>query len=167
MDMTIANNRVAGPHIVSKALNILLPVAGAGIMYFYEYCDTACASIKGTFLGIDLKYAGIMFMAMLLVTAFLTGRSLGNHINSFRTFMISSAVGAEFILIRFQVVNDIYCQYCLAFGACVFILFGGNFMSMNKKLMAASVAVGLVAFMLFFKGQVIPLFDLSFLRLLR
>jgi len=166
MDITLANNRIAGNHIILKALNILLPIAGAGIMYFYEYCDTACSSLKGTFLGIDLKYTGVMFMAMLLATAFLTGRSYGNHINSLRTFMISSAIGAEFILIRFQVVNDVYCQYCLVFATCVFALFAVNFMSMNKKLMLASIPLGLIAFQLFFKGNVVRLFDLSFLRFL-
>jgi uncharacterized membrane protein len=166
MDMTIANSRVAGNHIIIKALNILLPIAGAGIMYFYEYCDTACASIKGTFFGIDLKYTGIMFMATLLATAFLTRRSFGHLISNLRTFMISSAIGAEFILIRFQIVNDVYCQYCLVFATCVFVLFGVNFISMNKKLMAASVIAGAVAFMLFFKGQIVPMFDLSFLRLI-
>jgi uncharacterized membrane protein len=164
--MANANFGIAGNNIFTKTLNIVLPIAGAGIMYFYEFCDTACASINGTFLGIDLKYTGIMFMAILLATVFLTGRSFGNHINSLRTFMMSSAVGAEFILIRFQVVNDLYCQYCLVFATCVFLLFGVNFAGMNKKLMAASVAAGLVAFLLFFKGQVVPLFDLSFLRLL-
>jgi uncharacterized membrane protein len=166
MAITITNNRVAGNNIFLKALNILLPIAGAGIMYFYEHCDTACAFIKGTLLGIDLKYTGIMFMTMLLVTAFLTGRSYGKHINSLRTFMISSAVGAEFILIRFQVVNNVYCQYCLVFATCVFALFAVNFPGMNKKLMVVSIAAGLVGFVLFFKGQIITLFDLSFLRLL-
>jgi|WetSurMetagenome_2_1015567.scaffolds.fasta_scaffold00151_3 uncharacterized membrane protein len=166
MDMTIANNKIAGNHVIVKALNILLPLAGAGIMYFYEYCDTACASIKGTFLGIDLKYTGMLFMAALLITAFLNGKSIGRHINNLRTLMISSAIGAEFILIRFQVVNDVYCQYCLVFATSVFVLFAVNFTSMNKKLMAASMVAGIAGFMLFFKGQVVPLFDLSFLRLL-
>jgi hypothetical protein len=160
MSTLIINDRIAGNHIVGKALNVILPLAGIGIMYYYETCETSCSYLSGTFLGVDLKYVGILLMATLLASMLLAIRTLENYGAIFRTFLISSAVGAEFILVRFQIINDIYCEYCLAFGACVLILFSVNFTGMNKKLMAASIAAGLLGFLLFFEGNVIPLFEL-------
>jgi hypothetical protein len=163
MGVSVGNLRIAGNNAVTKALNIIMPLAGAGVMFYYEYCETSCSFLAGTFMGVDLKIAGIIFMGMLLATTFAIGEFSGNAMNGLRTFMISSAVGAEFILIRFQIVNDIFCQFCLVFAGCVFVLFAGNFSAMNKKLMLLSLAAGLVAFIFFFEGQVVPLFDLSLL----
>jgi hypothetical protein len=159
--MANTNLGIAGNNIFAKTLNVVLPIAGAGIMFYYEYCETSCSYLKGTFLGLDLKYAGIVFMAALLASSFVPGRLLGGAVNWLRTFMISSAIGAEFILIKFQIVNDIYCLYCLLFSSCIFGLFMINFSGMNKKLMVASIAAGLVAFVLFFQGHVTLFFDLS------
>jgi hypothetical protein len=162
MSASSGNFGIAGNNIFARILNIVLPIAGAGIMFYYEYCETSCSYLGGTFMGIDLKYTGILFMIMLLVSSFAAGRLLGNSINVLRTFLISAAVGAEFILIKFQVVNEVYCLFCLFFAACVFLLFMVNFRGMNKILMFTSVAAGLIGFILFFKGNIVPFIDLSF-----
>jgi hypothetical protein len=158
--MTDVNNRITGNHIAAKTLNLILPLAGICVMYYYETCETSCSSLRGTFLGVDLKYIGIFLMTCLLASMFLTNRTLGNYGAMLRTFMISSAVGAEFILVRFQIINDIYCEYCLVFGFCVLALLGVNFTSMNKKLMVASIVAGLVGFIFYFEGSIIPMFEL-------
>ena len=49
---------------VLKIINIVFPIAGIGLMVFYEVCDTSCSALRGTFMGLDLKVIGILFMAV-------------------------------------------------------------------------------------------------------
>ena len=58
MNMLCMNRKIAGNHIITKILNIVLPLAGITLMLVYEYCDTSCLYLKGTFMGIDLKWVG-------------------------------------------------------------------------------------------------------------
>ncbi len=140
-------------------INIILPLAGVGLMIFYEICDTSCSYLTGTFLGIDLKYVGIIFMASLLVMALPPVSRFDLPVSHWRTVMLSSAAGGEILLVRFQIVHDTYCQFCLAFGLCVVVLFAANFHRMNKILASVSFLSGIVAFVLFFKGSVLPLYS--------
>lgn len=159
--MLSSNLKIAGNHIVTKALSFLLPTIGIGLMLVYEYCGTSCSYLKGSFVSIDLKWLGIIYMAVLFLGAFVFQNSASSLISHLRTILISAAVGVEFFLIGFQVVKDTYCAFCLAFSVCIFILFGINFKSMNKRLMIASILAGLIGFILFFEGQVNPAFDLQ------
>ena len=152
--------KVAGNHVITKSLNVLLPLIGIMLMLVYEYCDTSCSYLKGSFLGIDLKWVGVIYMALLFISAFITGESIATPVVHLRTILISAAVGVEFFLIGFQVIKDTYCPFCLAFSVCIFILFGINFSGMNRWIMAASILAGLLGFTLFFEGQVGPRFDL-------
>jgi hypothetical protein len=160
MSVLSLNLKVAGNHVITKSLNVLLPLIGIGLMLVYEYCDTSCSYLKGSFLGIDLKWVGVIYMAMLFLGAFVGGGSSATLFTHARTILISAAVGVEFFLIGFQVVKDTYCPFCLAFSACIVVLFGINFSGMNRWIMAASVLAGLLGFTLFFEGQVAPRFDL-------
>lgn len=155
------NLKVAGNHIIMKILNIVLPLAGITLMLVYEYCDTSCLYLKGTFMGIDLKWVGIIYMIVLFASTFSVRGSFDKMAVHFRTILISAATGVEFFLIGWQIAKNTYCPFCLAFSACVFIVFGINFPSMNKKLMVASILVALLGFTLFFEGQIGPRFDLS------
>ncbi|MCX5810323.1 MAG: hypothetical protein NTX36_13315 [Proteobacteria bacterium] len=155
------NLKVAGNHIITKILNIVLPLAGITLMLVYEYCDTSCLYLKGTFMGIDLKWVGITYMIILFASAFSVRGSFDQMAAHFRTILISAAVGVEFFLIGWQIANNTYCLFCLAFSACIFILFGLNFPSMNKKLMVVSILAALLGFILFFEGQVGPRYDLA------
>jgi len=154
------NLKVAGNHAFTKSLNVLLPLIGIGLMLTYEYCDTSCSYLKGSFLGLDLKWVGVIYMAMLFLSAFVRGGPSATLVIHVRTILISAAVGVEFFLIGFQIVKDTYCPFCIAFSVCIFILFGINYKSMNKWIMAPSVLAGLLGFTLFFEGQVAPRFDL-------
>jgi uncharacterized membrane protein len=145
----------------TKVLNVFLPLVGIALMVFYEYCDTSCSYLKGTFLGIDLKYVGIAYMMLLFAGNFFFGDLFKRYVNPVRTFMISAAVGGEFFLIGWQIVKNLYCPFCLAFSACVFILFVVNFTSMDKKLMVASIIAGLLGFAMIFEGQTTPRYNLS------
>ena len=160
MNLLSMDLKIAGNHVVTKGLNVLLPLIGIGLMLVYENCDTSCSYLKGSFLGIDLKWVGVIYMSILFISAFFAEESSALLTVHLRTILISAAVGVEFFLIGFQVVKDTYCPFCLAFSACVFILFGINYKSMNKWVMAASVLAGLLGFTVFFEGQVVPRFDL-------
>jgi len=153
--------KIAGNHTIIKAMNLLLPLIGIGFMAFYEYCDTSCTYLKGSFVGVDLKWLGIIYMIVLFFSVFYFKDSIVTWMGHIRNILISAAVGAEFFLIGFQVVKGTYCPFCLAFGACVFGLFGINFKSMNKGLMIVSILAGLIGFTLFFEGQTSPMFDLE------
>jgi hypothetical protein len=124
--------KVAGNHVITKSLNVLLPLIRIMLMLVYEYCDTSCSYLKGNFLGLDLKWVGVIYMAMLFLSAFVGGGPSATLVTHVRTILISAAVGVEFFLIGFQVVKDTYCPFCLAFSACIFALFGINFSGMNK-----------------------------------
>lgn len=129
-------------------------------MLVYEYCNTSCSYLKGSFLGLDLKWVGIIYMAILLFNTVFGEECLAPQARHLRTIMLSAAVGVEFFLIGFQVIHSIYCPFCLAFSACIFVLFGINFTSMNKWVVVASVLAGFLGITFFFEGQVIPVFDL-------
>jgi hypothetical protein len=152
--------KIAGNHVITKSLNVLLPLIGIGLMLVYEYCDTSCSYLKGSFLSIDLKWVGVIYMSVLFISAFFAEGSSALVTVHLRTILISAAVGVEFFLIGFQVVKDTYCPFCLAFSACVFILFGINYKFMNKWIMVASVLAGFLGFTVFFEGKVAPRFDL-------
>ena len=160
MSILALNLKVAGSHAFTKSLNVLLPLIGIGLMLTYEYCDTSCSYLRGSFLGIDLKWVGVIYMGILFLSAFVGGWPSTPLVGHMRTILISAAVGVEFFLIGFQVVKDTYCPFCLAFSVCIFILFGINYRSMNKWIMTASVFAGLLGFTLFFEGQAAPRFDL-------
>ena len=155
------NLKVFGNQIITKILNLVLPLIGICLMLVYEYCDTSCTYLKGSFIGIDLKWLGVIYMAVLFLSAFYFKDFIASAMVYMRTILISAAVGVEFFLIGFQIVKDTYCPFCLAFSVCIFILLGINFTSMNKRLMFISILAGLIGFMFFFEGQVSPTFDLK------
>jgi len=143
---------------ILKIINVAFPVIGVGLMIFYGVCDTSCSSLQGTFLGLDLKIIGILYMAALLALALLPVSRWAASVSHLRTMLLSGALGGEILLVRFQVVNDTYCPFCLAFGMCILILFAANFTRMNKYLALGAFLAGIAAFALFFEGSVLPLY---------
>ena len=137
------------------AVNIIVPLIGIGLLIFYEICDTSCSSLRGTFLGLDLKVVGILFMVALLALIPLHRLRFTTPFH-LRTMMLAGAVGGEALLVRFQFVNNTYCPFCLAFGLCVLTLFAVNFPRMNKYLALGAFCAGILAFVLFFQGSILP-----------
>jgi uncharacterized membrane protein len=141
-----------------KIVNIAFPLVGIGLMIVYKVCDTSCSYLQGTFLGVDLKIVGILFMVILLAAALLPVSRYPVPVNLLRTGMLSAALGGEILLVRFQIVQDTYCPFCLAFGLCVLFLFAANFGRMNRYLALGSFLAGIGAFAMFFEGSVLPLY---------
>ena len=143
---------------VLKIINIVFPIVGIGLMIFYEVCDTSCSSLRGTFLGLDLKVIGILYMSPLLAMTLPPTSRWAASVGYLRTMMLSGALGGEVILVRFQIVHDTYCPFCLVFGACILVLFVANFTKMNRYLAWGAFLAGIAAFALFFEGSVVPLY---------
>jgi uncharacterized membrane protein len=141
-----------------KIVNLIFPIIGVGLMVFYEVCDTSCSSLRGTFGGVDLKYVGIIFMTVLLVLNLPPVARYAIPVGHLRTMLISGALGGEILLVRFQIVHDTFCPFCLVFGLCVLILFVVNIPKMHKCLVLGAFLAGLGAFALLFDGSALPLY---------
>jgi thiol-disulfide isomerase/thioredoxin len=105
-----------GNPIWRSALTILLAAAGIALMVYYDLCDTDCSYLKGDLFGIDLKYVGIGFMAALVVLV------LARQ-TWFIRILLAGALGGEIHLLLFQVREDVFCPFCLAFAAILLAAF--------------------------------------------
>lgn len=132
-----------------QLLTVLLALAGIGITLAYIYCYGACSSLRGDVLGVDLKYLGIFYMGAILILALMRKFLLCLLLFAFGT-------GGEIFLIGYQIRSGIYCPYCLAFAAMVFLGLAVNFERARKTLATLAAAAGLVFFLLFFSGAAVP-----------
>ena len=121
-----------------EKLNILLALAGIALVFVYAYCGDSCSYLKGSIFGIDLKYMGVLFMGTLVVLSFF-------GLRDYRLLLLSAGVGAEVFLIGFQVQNDVFCPYCLSFGAVLLFLFAINLDWSKRKLVGLVRRPGPVA----------------------
>ena len=103
-----------------NVITILLALAGIGLMIYYDYCDTACSYLQGDIWGINLKWVGIAYMAAII--AFAAFRQ-----TPFVRILLASGLGVEVFLFSFQVQNDVYCPFCLAFAVIVIVAFIINY----------------------------------------
>ena len=143
---------------ILKIINVSFPAIGIGLMVFYEVCDTSCSSLQGTFMGLDLKLIGILFMALLLAFTLPPAARWADSVQWLRMMLLSGTLGAETLLVRFQVVHDTYCPFCLAFGSCILIMFVANFTKSNRYPALGAFLAGMAAFAIFFEGSVVPLY---------
>jgi thiol:disulfide interchange protein DsbA len=103
-----------------RAITNVLALAGALLMFYYNYCNTACSSLKGDIWGIDLKWVGIAYMAVIIAFASFRQRS-------FLRALLAAGLGVEVHLYVFQVQNDVYCPFCLAFSVMLILSFIINY----------------------------------------
>lgn len=134
-----------------RILTLLLALTGIAITIAYAICLGACSYLKGDIFGIDLKYLGIFYMAVILVLAWLRKPLLC-------LLLLSFGAGGELFLIGYQIQTGVYCPYCLAFGATIFLALAVNFERKSKALTALAAAAGLGFFLLFFSGSATPLY---------
>lgn len=101
-------------------ITIALSLIGIGLMAYYDYCDTTCSYLKGDIFGIDLKWVGIFYMSVVIAFAVLNQFS-------FVRALLAAGLGVEIHLYAFQVQNDVYCPFCLAFSALLILTFLINY----------------------------------------
>ena len=113
-------------HFYRKILQHRLPItiaaalAGIGIMMYYASCDTACSYLRGNLLGIDLKYVGVGYMGAIIALAFFRQADL-------LRMLVAAGIGVEGFLVEFQVRENVFCPFCLAFGALVILMYLINY----------------------------------------
>ncbi len=129
----------------------ILAAAGIGIIVFYTLCDTSCRYLKGAVWGIDLKYLGLLLMAIVLLLKLINW-------DIFCLLLLSFGVGGEIFLVGYQIKNDVYCAYCLAFGAVLVLMFAINFKIKKLLLVTLSIIAGLLFFLFAFKGSLTPVY---------
>jgi len=134
-----------------RFLTILLALTGIAITVAYAFCLGACGYLKGDILGIDLKYLGIFYMVIVLLLAWFRKPVLC-------LLLLAFGAGGEIYMIGFQVYNDVYCRYCLAFGATVLLALAVNFERNRNALAALAAAAGLLFFLLLFSGSATPVY---------
>ncbi len=146
--------------IVRSAANILLPLFAAGTLYANLVCETGCTYIHGGLFGLDLHCLGFILAGAILLLSLPLGsrayRSFGGHA---RAVLLCMAVGGGVVLLHFQIANQVFCPFCLAYGGLFFVLFLLNISQTSRTVCAVSFGAGLLIFALFFEGSVMPIFE--------
>jgi len=132
-------------------INIGLPVIGIVIAVLYSVCEESCTYLQGSIFGVKLNYLGVLFMGVLALSNLLKR-------NAIFLILLSFGIGAELYLIGFQVINSVYCSYCLSFGAVIFLLFALNFERSRKTFVAAALFLGFIFFLVLFHGAATPVY---------
>jgi len=132
-------------------INIGLPVIGIVIALLYSICEESCTYLQGSIFGVKLNYLGILFMGMLALSNLLKR-------NAIFLILLSFGIGAELYLIGFQVMNSVYCSYCLSFGVVIFLLFALNFERSRKTFVTAALFLGFIFFLFLFQGAATPVY---------
>ena len=101
-------------------ITIMLAVIGIGLMAFYTVCDTACSYLRGDIFGIDLKYIGVAYMAVIIILALLKQADLIR-------MLVAAGIGVEVFLVSFQVSENVFCPFCLSFGIIVILMYLINY----------------------------------------
>jgi len=135
---------------IFPALSIITIVIG-------QLCAANCAFIQGDILGIDLNIFGILFYALLLVSLLVHGNFYPEDwLIKAVAAVACVGVGAELILIKFQVENSVYCPKCLISGFFFLIMFFLLARYLKKWVITLLIAVGLLFTSFAFNGSVIP-----------
>ena len=101
-------------------ITIVLSLIGIGVMAYYDYCDTECSYLKGDIWGIDLKWVGMAYMIAIIVFA-------AFKLSPFVRAALAAGLGVEVHLYAFQMQNDVYCPFCLAFSVMLILSFIINY----------------------------------------
>jgi len=132
-----------------KRLKYGFGLAGLAILVAYKSCPGSCQYLSGTLLNIDLTLAGAALMLGYLVL--LLGKK-----ELWAGRLIALALGGEVFLIGYQVVNQVFCPYCLGFAATISVLFLLHFRRIRRWLTAILIISGFALFLLGFTGQLFP-----------
>lgn len=132
-----------------RSATIVLGLAGIGIMTAYSLCSESCAYLQGSMFGLDLKYLGMLYMGLVLAVG-------GFGKNAACAILLSLGLGGEVFLLGFQIMNNVYCPYCLAFAAVVIVLFAIHLEKIRPPTAILFAAIGFSVFLCFFSGSATP-----------
>ncbi|MBN1664138.1 MAG: thioredoxin domain-containing protein [Deltaproteobacteria bacterium] len=101
-------------------ITFILAASGIAVMAYYDSCDTECSYLQGDIWGIDLKWIGIAYMAVIICLTALKWTPLIRA-------ALAAGLGVEVFLISFQVQEEVFCPFCLAFSILVLAAFAVNY----------------------------------------
>lgn len=152
-DLKIMWNKVQSQ---KHLINMILSLIAVAIIVFYSICGGSCLSLRGSILGIDLKYIGVVYMVILMSLNVLK-RDL------FLLILLSAGIGVETFLVGFQIRSSVFCPYCLTFGAIIVMLFLLNLDLTKKWFIVAAIVIGFIAVSLAFEGTAVPTYETGFI----
>lgn len=118
-------------------------------LLYYTWCHTTCTYLKGTFFDIDLLFIGLVFTAVIVLLTAL-------KYDFILIVLLSSAVGVEGFLVGYQIVQNVFCPYCLIFGAILFLQFFINYDVRKARVLSIVMITSNVIFPLFFHCSTVP-----------
>ncbi len=135
----------------------ILPVLCILTIIIGQLCAAKCAYIQRDILGIDLNTFGILYYSSLLVSLLIYRNICPEDWIMKAIAVVSSVgVGAELILIKFQVENSVYCPKCLISGFFLLVLFFLVARHLKKWVVILLIVAGLLFTSFTFNGSVIP-----------
>ena len=144
---------------ILKAANASIPVAAAGAVFANMACDTGCTYLYGAMFGIDLNYLGIMLAAALLLLSLPVPHPAYLHITGHaRACLLWFSMGIGPVLLHFQIAHEVFCPFCLVYGALVLAMFAVNWHMTKLYAGLALFAAGFALSFFFFEGSAIPVF---------
>ena len=132
-----------------RSATIIFGLAGVAVMTAYNLCSESCTYLRGSMLGLDLKYLGMFYMGSILAAG-------GFGKNAACAILLSLGLGGEVFLLGFQVMNGVYCPYCLAFAAVVLVLFAIHLETVRPSTTILFAVIGLSVFLCLFSGSATP-----------
>jgi protein-disulfide isomerase len=122
-----------------------------------QLCQSQCAVLSGDILGIDLNIFGVLFYGLLLAAVIVYQRLYHKDVVMKAVAALASiGLGAEFILIKFQIQNNTYCPKCLISGFFFLVMFFIVVRNLKVWVVALLVAAGALFTSFTFNGSIIP-----------
>ena len=133
----------------TRYITPVLAAVGVGLVVFYIYCATSCVYLKGSILGLDIKYLGLIYLGAVILLC-LTGQGM------LLPLLLSFGIGGEVFLVGYQVKSGVYCPYCLGFAVIIVLMFAVNFDRARIRLMIVSSSGGPCVLLFLFSGSLTP-----------
>jgi hypothetical protein len=122
-----------------------------------QICKESCVFIQGDILGVDVEIFGLFFYSVLLLSIIFYKKIYRKDwVMKAITAIVSMGVGAEFILIKFQVQNNIYCPKCLISGFFFLAMFFIVARHIKTWVVILLILFGAIFTSFTFSGSVIP-----------
>jgi len=134
-----------------RSVTMLLAIIGIAVVAAYSTCSESCSYIQGSLFGVDLKYAGVFFMGLVLVFG-----ALGH--DAACLILLSAGMGGEAFLVGYQVLSGVFCPFCLSFALDVVVLFIIHYEKVNLRAAMLFAVAGFLLFHSFFSGSVAPVY---------
>jgi len=136
---------------VKRKATIILSLAAIVNVLLYLFCGSTCRFLQGTLVGFDLKYLGILYQIGIITLALLKK-------DLWLLFILSLGLGAEVFLVGYQLIFQVYCPFCLIFGAIIFIIWLINLSFHKKEILLTMIGIltGFILLYTFFQGTTTP-----------